>query len=257
MASYYAGMDWSTFEPLTSPDAWRQSGRGVEAQEGRGKAWKAFEGGPDVWEAWLKGRLADAYEDSGEHGAGARPGMYKPWYRSQLRDLEDWKNKQAAILDRQRGTDAASQWEARFNQYNQQQDKRFSDFTSGNDQRWSDAMKQWNIEKTYNIGGQDMTTGQAFQHFLDSQSTTRGSIADMSSAWQSSVQGLNKQIGGVHESLQQQFAAQNAINQGYGPAPTQAQGVQSTMKGYRPYRGYSGTGAGFNRKGLRITNLNV
>ena len=257
MASLYEGMDWSTFKPLEGPGSWKKSGRAAEAWRDGGPAWQAFRGGPDSWEAFLRQRMSEAYEDQSDHSSDSVAGSYKPWYRDQLSDLENWRNSQRNLINQQRQSSNMSDWDTRFADYNRQQDQRFADFASGSDQRWADAMKQWNIEKTYDIGGTQMSTGQAYQHFLDSQRSTRGSISDLSSAWESSVQGLNNQIGGVHESLQRQFAAQNAMNQGGSPATTQAQGAEGSMKGYRPYRGYSGTGAGFNRKGLRITNLNV
>ena len=255
MAYEYGQYDFSTFKPLTDIKTHKENSGGPYI--GPSHVERAWAGGEQKWEEFLldwRGKAKSQGNENYKGGRGSSGYNTDAWYAGQLQDLANWRNQQAAQKS-QKGLDQMySQWDTKFADYNRQQDQRFSDFTSGNDQRWSDAMADWNIEKTYNIGGENLTTGQAFQRFLDQGQSNKQSLADMSAAWQGSVAGLNKQMGGLHDSLQQQFAQQSAMNQG---STQQAQGVQGSSRTYQPYRGWGSTGSGFNRKGLRITNLNI
>ena len=251
--AYEAGQyDWSTYKPNIDITTHNEGSGGRYL--GPSRVQREWAKGEASWEAWLRSELAKAPERYGEDRYN--PGKStKSWYSDQLASLASWRNQQAALANQRetaKYSNLGAQWDAKFADYNRRQDQRFSDFTSGNDQRWSDAMADWNIEKTYDIGGQQMTTGQPFQRFLQQGQDTRQSLADMNAAWEGSVAGFNKQMGGLHDSLQQQFAQQNAMNQ-----RSSTQNAQPTTPRYQPYRGWSGYGQGFNRKGLRITNLNI
>ena len=254
MAYEYGQYDWSTFRPMIDVNTHGEKSGGH--YQGAREVERAWAKGEEGWEKWLREKMPKAPDRWGEDQYNPNEST-KTWYTNQLQDLANWRNQQAALANQKKVegvSNLGSEWDTRFADYNRQQDQRFSNFTSGNDQRWSDAMADWNIEKTYNIGGENLTTGQAFQRFLDQGQSNKQSLADMSAAWQGSVAGLNKQMGGLHDSLQQQFAQQSAMNQG---STQQAQGVQGSSRTYQPYRSWGSTGSGFNRKGLRITNLNI
>ena len=248
---YVPGYDFSTFKPLTDIKTHKENSPG--AYIGPSQVERAWHGGEQKWEQFLLDWRRTAKDQGNENYKGGRSGGYNTdeWYANQLADLYNWRHRQA-FQKSQTGFDQMySQWDARFADYNRRNEQRFADFTSGNDQRWTDAMADWNIEKTYNVGGQQMSTGDAFQHFIDQYGTNRQSISENRANLAAARGDWSKQLGGLHDSLQQQFAAQARLNQGG------KTGNATPWKDYQPSGGYSGYKPGFNRDGMRITNLNV
>lgn len=253
--SRYADLDWSTYRPSQGPGTWRMGGMANEA--GPSRAQREFAKGADAWEAFLRQGLADAYEGKDYHHRSYHAGSYKPWYRDQLRELEDWRTRQReSSVDQKIGSQG--EWSEWASQYENQMQNRWNEMSG----RFDDAFTQLQQPKYYNIGGQQMTAEQAMNQFYKSgqrrDAGFQDTISRMNEDWQrqfdDSRRGVTGQIADLSKGWQRQF--DNATYW----ANQERRGVEgaATVRGLRNFRlGGGGLRGGMNREGMRITNLNV
>ena len=199
--------------------------------------------------------MGSAYEGPQYHDKDHIPGTYKPWFRAQLRDLEDWRNKQATEINRGK----VGEWKNWASQYENQMQNRWSEMSGRFDTAFSEMQKP----KYYDIGGQQMTAEQAMNQFYksgqrrdaDFQQTISGMSQDWQRQFDDSRRGVTGQIADLSKGWQRQFDDAT-----YWANQERRSGVQgaATVRGLRNFRlGGSGLRGGMNREGMRITNLNV